>query len=83
LESEAAASAPARARRLLRVQDDRREACAAQVRKLVVLQRDERRHDHRGAVSQQAGELVDRGFAASRRQHGEDVAPLARRCDGA
>jgi hypothetical protein len=42
--------------------------------KLVVLQGDERRDDDRRPVQQQAGELVDRGFAASRRQHGQNVA---------
>jgi hypothetical protein len=72
-----------RSRGLLRVQDDRGQARLAQMGKLIVLQRDQRRHDHRRPVPQQAGELVDRRLAAAGRQHREHVAPAARRNDGA
>ena len=67
-----------RPRRLLRVQHDRGQARRAQMRKLIVLQRDQRRDDHGGPVSQQAGELVDRRLAATGWQNCQDVASFAR-----
>jgi hypothetical protein len=72
-----------RSRRLLRVEDECGEPRGAKVRQLVFLQRDQRRDDHRRPPSQQAGELVDCGFAASCGQDGEDVASAARSCDRA
>src|SRR5689334_12638427 len=63
-------------RRLLRVEDDRGEACGRQMCSLVVLERDQRRDHDRRPVTQEACELVDRRFATARRQHREHVATL-------
>ena len=64
-----------RPRRLRRVQDRRRQARRAQVGELVVLERDQRRHDDGRPAAQQAGELVDRRLPAAGRQHREHVPP--------
>ena len=71
------------ARRLVRVEHDRVEAGGAQMRELVVLQRDQRRDDDRRPGPEQPGELVDRRLPAAGRQHRKDVAPIGRRRRGA
>jgi hypothetical protein len=48
---------------------------------LVLLERDQRRHDDRRARPQQAGELVDRRLARSRGHDAERVAPVEDRLD--
>ena len=70
-----------RTRRLRRVQDRRRQPGRAQVGELVVLERDQRRHDDGGAAAQQAGELVDRRLPAAGRQDREHVPPGGTRGD--
>ena len=67
-----------RTRRLRGVEHRGRQARRLEVRQLVVLERDQRRHDDRGAAAQQAGQLVDRRLAAAGGQDREHV-PARRR----
>jgi hypothetical protein len=67
------------ARRLLRVEHDRRQAGRPHMRELVVLQRDQRRDDDRRARSEHPGQLVDRRLPAPGRQHRQHVAAAGQR----
>ena len=70
-----------RAGRLLRVEHDSRQARRAQVGELIILQRDQRRHDDRRAAAQQPAQLVDGRLPAARRQHGQRVAAVGQGLD--
>jgi hypothetical protein len=48
------------------------------MRRLIVLQRDQRRNDDGWAGAQQTGQLVDRGLAAAGRKDGQDIATIDR-----
>lgn len=69
--------------RLMRVEHDRPQAGRPQVGQLIVLQRDQRRHDHHRPGPQQPGQLVDRRLARAGRQHGQHVPPGGQRADRA
>ena len=52
-----------------------------QCRRLVVLEREQRRDHDRGAVDDQGGDLVDRGLSRARGHHGQHVAAGDERLD--
>ena len=69
------------ARRLVRVENDRCQAGGAEVRKLVLLQRDQRRNDDGRTLAHHPGKFIDRRLTPAGRKNGKDVTPRHRRFD--